>query len=482
MTETSDAELLRRYARENSGEAFAAIVERHISLVHSVALRHTSDQQHAEDITQAVFILLARKASALGPKTVLPGWLYHAARLTAANFRRSEIRRIHREQEACMQSTLDESMPDVLWPELLPLLDDAMSRLGAHDRDALVLRFFQNKSLAEVGAAMGLEQRTAQKRILRALEKLRKIFGKHGVQSTAENIAAAISANSIQAVPAALAKSVAAVAIYKGATATSSTLALVKATLRHMTFQKLKIVAVAAVAVMFAAGTTAMAVDHDSQKSQNDNSFPYRMADDFWQVLSNVDTNKLIIRVALTSNNKAARPEDVYLTIHSPTKGPIPVRLATNGLLLDFPHDEALRRENPNVTFSQPHGNVTFWCTIPPPHGLTFQYSQLYDGVTEINKAIAKLNKLMTPSDLGWINYIEWLFSPGWKVKSITIDFPKSGARKATLQIMAASGTRTYTANAAGTIKLKFDDALLRENPEVQLSEKPRYVFPDISR
>jgi RNA polymerase sigma factor (sigma-70 family) len=478
MTETSDAELLRRYARENSGEAFATIVERHVSLVHSVALRHTSDQQHAQDITQAVFILLARKAAALGPKTVLPGWLYHTARLTAANFRRSEIRRIHREQEAYMQTIPEESTPDVLWPELLPLLDDAMSRLGAHDRNALVLRFFQNKTIAQVGVAMGLEERAAQKRILRALEKLRKNLGRHGVNSTAESIAAAISSNSIQVAPVALAKSVAAVAIYKGATATSPTLALVKAAARIMTFQKLKIAAVAAFAVMFATGATATAIDNKSQKNP---SFPYRMADDYWQVIKSVDTNKLIVRVFLASNNKADGPGSLSLTIRSIIKGQIPVQVSTNGEVIDIPHDPALRRENPSVTMNQLHGSVTFLFNIPMPQGLTFQYSQLVGGITEMNNAIAKLNKSMTPSDLGWINYVEWLFSPRMKVNDITIDFPRSGAHKATLEIMAASGIKTYTANPNGIIKLKLDKKLLLENPQIQFSEKPIFIMPDLS-
>jgi DNA-directed RNA polymerase specialized sigma24 family protein len=94
MTDTPDADLLEQYARENSGAAFTALVERHIGLVHSVALRHTANPQRAQDITQAVFIILARKAAALNRKTILPGWLYHTARLTAANLQRAETSRI----------------------------------------------------------------------------------------------------------------------------------------------------------------------------------------------------------------------------------------------------------------------------------------------------------------------------------------------------------------------------------------------------
>jgi RNA polymerase sigma factor (sigma-70 family) len=122
MTDAPDDRLLEQFARNGSEEAFAALVQRHIALVHSVALRHTANAQHAEDITQAVFIILARKAGALGRKTVLPGWLYHTARLTAANLQRAEARRIRREQEAFMQSKLEESTIDTLWPELRPQL------------------------------------------------------------------------------------------------------------------------------------------------------------------------------------------------------------------------------------------------------------------------------------------------------------------------------------------------------------------------
>src|SRR5437870_4060422 len=169
MTDRPDADLLAEFVRDHSEPAFTALVERHIGLVHSVALRHTANPQHGQDITQAVFIILARKAASLSRQTVLAGWLYHTARLTAANFQRAEIRRIRREQEVFMQSTLNESGPDPLWAELSPLLDDAMARLRAGDRDALVLRYFQNKSFAEVGTAMGLRERAAQKRVLRAV-------------------------------------------------------------------------------------------------------------------------------------------------------------------------------------------------------------------------------------------------------------------------------------------------------------------------
>jgi uncharacterized protein (TIGR03435 family) len=202
---------------------------------------------------------LARKAP-LNRKTVLPGWLYHTARLTAANFQRAETSRVRREQEAFMQSTIQETAPDALWAELSPLLDEAMARLGTTDRDALVLRYFQNKSLSEVGASMGLEERTAQKRVARAIEKLRLFFTQRGIVLPAAVMTAAISANSVQAAPVALAKTISAVAIVKGSIATASTLTLVKGALNLMAWTKLK-TATGIGAVILAASITAVALD-----------------------------------------------------------------------------------------------------------------------------------------------------------------------------------------------------------------------------
>ena len=250
MTDVPDARLLEQFVRNGSEEAFAALVQRHIALVHSVALRHTANAQHAQDITQAVFVILARKAGSLGRRTVLPGWLYHTARLTAANLQRAETSRVRREQEAFMQSQLEESVNDALWRELSPQLDEAMAGLGTSERDALVLRYFQNKSMAEVGQFLGLAENTAQKRVSRALEKLRAIFAKRGVSSTTAILAGMISANSVQAVPVTLAKSVTAVALAKGAAASITTLALAKTTVIALTMKTKIIVATAIIGTL----------------------------------------------------------------------------------------------------------------------------------------------------------------------------------------------------------------------------------------
>jgi RNA polymerase sigma factor (sigma-70 family) len=142
MQVLDDMQLLREYASGHSEEAFSTLVSRYINLVYSAALRSVNNPHQAEEITQSVFVLLARKAAVLRGGTVLSGWLYQTARLTAANFLRTELRRQHREQEAHMQSTLNESEADA-WPQIRPLLDDAMAELNEKDRNAIVLRFFE---------------------------------------------------------------------------------------------------------------------------------------------------------------------------------------------------------------------------------------------------------------------------------------------------------------------------------------------------
>jgi hypothetical protein len=138
------------------------------------------------------------------------------------------------EKEFQMQSELQSAATDKIWNQMSPLLDEALATLGETDRQAVLLRFFENKSLAEVGSHLGTGEDTARKRVNRALEKLHRYFSKRGVSPTAAILAVAISANSVQAAPVMLAKIVTAVAITKGAAASGSTLTLIKGALKIM--------------------------------------------------------------------------------------------------------------------------------------------------------------------------------------------------------------------------------------------------------
>jgi RNA polymerase sigma factor (sigma-70 family) len=258
MQESDDIELLREYAERSSERAFATLVARHINKVYSVALRHSNSPHQAEEITHLVFVILARKARSLRHGVVLSGWLYQTARLTALTFIRSEIRRTRREQEAHMQSFSEQTEPEP-WARMAPLLDAAIAELDAKDREAVVLRFFDGKSMKQVGDALSTSEDAAKKRVARAVEKLRHLFAQRGVVFPAAVLTSLISANSIQAAPAHLAASVATMVAAKGAAGGTSTLTLIKV-LKLMAWTKAKIAAVTAAAVLLTAGTATVAV------------------------------------------------------------------------------------------------------------------------------------------------------------------------------------------------------------------------------
>jgi len=287
MTEPDDHQLLAEFARENSEAAFAALVSRHVNLVDSTALRSVGNAHAAEEISQAVFIILAQKADKLSSRTVISGWLYQTTRLTAANFLRGEIRRQQREQEAYMQSTLNESQADA-WPQIAPLLDDALGKLGDRDRNAIVLRFFENKSLAEVGAGIGASEDAAKMRVNRALEKLRKIFTKRGVTLSATLIAGAVSASSVQAAPVGLAATISTLAITKGAAAGGSTLTLAKGVLKLMAWTKAKTAAVVGASVLLAAGTTVVVAEKAAHRKLSATDLSWADNPKYWEVNSTV--------------------------------------------------------------------------------------------------------------------------------------------------------------------------------------------------
>jgi uncharacterized protein (TIGR03435 family) len=273
MQKLDDNALLREYAERGSEEAFSTLVTRHIDKVYSVAMRHTGNPAEAEEITQAVFVIFAKKSRGLGKGVLLSGWFYQTARLTSVTFIRSEVRRARRQQEAFMQNVVNESDAEV-WAQIAPLLDAAMAHLNEIDRHAVVLRFFDRKSMKEVGDAMGATEDAAKKRVTRALEKLRKYFSRHGVTSTTAIIGGAISANSVLMAPAPLAKSVAAVAIVKSAMVNSSTLTLIKGALKAMAWTKAKTAVIAGIGILLAAGTATVVVERAVAKSNASSSGP----------------------------------------------------------------------------------------------------------------------------------------------------------------------------------------------------------------
>jgi RNA polymerase sigma factor (sigma-70 family) len=240
MADANDMDLLREFARTHSEAAFAELVGRHLNLVYSVAVRLTGNSSDAQDVAQAVFIILAQKAAGLPAKTVLTGWLYETTRFTALRWLRSRSRRQTREQEASMQSINEGEDTGAVWSQIAPHLESAMSCLGERDRTLLALRYYENQTGAQAAARLGIREEAARRQTNRALEKLRRFLVRRGVGSTAAIIVGAISANSLQAAPAALAVTVTAAAMAGGAGASASTLTLIKGALKVMAWMKAK--------------------------------------------------------------------------------------------------------------------------------------------------------------------------------------------------------------------------------------------------
>jgi RNA polymerase sigma factor (sigma-70 family) len=207
---TSDLDLLRQFTRENSQEAFGEIVRRHLDLVYSAALRQVRSPQLAEEVTQSVFADLARNARKLKPDTILSAWLYAIARRTAIDTVRKEARRQLREQIAVEMNNMNATADD--WAQVAPLLDDAMAALDETDRTAVLLRYFENKSLREVGESLAISDDAAQKRVSRAVESLREFFSKQRLTIAAAGLTALISANAVKAAPVELSVTISAVA------------------------------------------------------------------------------------------------------------------------------------------------------------------------------------------------------------------------------------------------------------------------------
>jgi RNA polymerase sigma factor (sigma-70 family) len=202
-SEPQESALLRRYVQDGAQEAFAQLVQQHLSLVYATCLREVRDPDLAQDVTQVVFLVLARKAPALHARTSLAGWLFRTARLASRNALRKERRRMFYEQQAAQQAAQTLPNPYDLWDQIEPLLNEALSALRPPEREAVLLRFFQERSFPEIGAALGLSEDAARMRVSRALDKLRRHFRKHGVVLAAAALPGLLAARAGQAAPAA---------------------------------------------------------------------------------------------------------------------------------------------------------------------------------------------------------------------------------------------------------------------------------------
>ncbi|HEY1922760.1 MAG TPA: sigma-70 family RNA polymerase sigma factor [Tepidisphaeraceae bacterium] len=272
-----DAQLLAAYARNRDAAAFERLVERHIHFVYAAALRQIRDRQLAEDILQAVFLLLSQKAAELKPGTLIKGWLFHTTRYAANNVRRTESRRLRREREAAamrLQNTPERELEDIA-----PHLDDALAGLSTKDRSVLLMRYFQEMPLAVVGQAMGISEDAAKKRVMRALERLRQILMSRGVEVSGGGLAGAMSLSAVQS---AQTPAVSAIVnfVFHGASAhAGAAIPLAKGVSKTMTQGKLKLVTMKLILAAACVGAGAAVVVQEKHSETPAKTSPIILAD-----------------------------------------------------------------------------------------------------------------------------------------------------------------------------------------------------------
>jgi RNA polymerase sigma factor (sigma-70 family) len=245
----ADFELLRRYRESQCERAFTELVERHIDVVYSAARRQVAGNADlAKDVAQQVFSELAQKASSLSADTVLTVWLYTRTRFAASKALRAEQRRHVREEKACMEPQPPPA-PEPGWDELQPVLDTVMHELDERDRTAVLLRYFERRPLADVGAKLGLTEDAARMRLGRALDKLRQLLARRGITSTTAALAGLLAQQTVTAAPAGLALNIAGTAL-ASATATGLTLGAIMATKLKIALATAAVIALATPLVM----------------------------------------------------------------------------------------------------------------------------------------------------------------------------------------------------------------------------------------
>jgi RNA polymerase sigma factor (sigma-70 family) len=308
VNEQTDSQLLRAFAERNSDPAFAELVRRHIDLVHSAALRMVCDAHLAQDVTQAVFIALAKNAAQFTERPILSGWLHRTAQNIAAQTVRTDVRRRAREQEAAAMNELLSATPDVSWDQIAPHLDTALGELDESERDALLFRYFERKSAREMAAQLGISDEAAQKRVTRAVERLRELFAKRGIAVGASGLVVAVSANAVQAAPMGLALTISTAAVLTGTNlATAATVTATKA-IAMTTIQKTIIAAVVVASI-----ATPSIIQHRGQSTlrQENESLRHQLEQHVELAKENERLSNELARARNASSISAGQLEDL---------------------------------------------------------------------------------------------------------------------------------------------------------------------------
>ena len=325
-----DATLLHRYAVNRSEEAFTELVGRHLPLVYSAALRRLDGDTHrAADVAQGVFAALARDAARLSRHAVLAGWLYTATRNAAIDVVRAEQRRRVREREAhTMQEISGQPEIQADWARLRPVLDGVMDQLGARDRDAVLLRFFQGRQFLEIANVLGVSEDAARKRVERATEKLRSLLRRHGITSTSAALASVVAGETTVAAPAGLATSVIGAALAGGGATVSA--------VTFMTVTKLQAGIAAAVLV---GGTVGLISQHRTIAELRDTR-----ADLQQQLAKSATVNATTAKARVAADAELAKLHAALAVLKTGARDAMPRAESTGATQQGFGHDAIAQR------------------------------------------------------------------------------------------------------------------------------------------
>lgn len=199
LEEEADADLLSRFTGQHDQAAFAALLRRHGPMVLNVCRRLLRQSEDAEDVFQAVFLLLARKAASIRKREAAGSWLYGVAYRLASKLRTRRLRRQKHERQAGLRKC-SENEPEIkaAWQQVQATLDEALWRLPEKYRTSLILCYLEGMSHEEAARQLGCPVATLRSRLLRGREKLRAALARRGLDLSMSGFAALLAANAAE--------------------------------------------------------------------------------------------------------------------------------------------------------------------------------------------------------------------------------------------------------------------------------------------
>jgi RNA polymerase sigma factor (sigma-70 family) len=227
----TDWQLIQSYLAGNE-EAFASLVQKYYCLVYGTACRQVSDSHLAEDVTQCVFLLFARKAKAMSSDTAIGGWFLRTVRFVARDVARKRRRWRQLEEEDLMENI---EMPTLNPTGPLFSLEEAILALSAKEQICVLAKYYEGKNFKEIALDQDISEDAAQKRVSRALDKMRDFFQRRGFRVSTAAIPAIFSAGFLASAREAVAQTGVVLAAVKGNAVSDGAAALAAEATRVLT-------------------------------------------------------------------------------------------------------------------------------------------------------------------------------------------------------------------------------------------------------